>query len=40
MEEARKSRSYRDLDVWKLAIEFVKDIYRREISAGRDLGVD
>ena len=28
MEEARKSRSYRDLDVWKLAIEFVKDIYR------------
>jgi four helix bundle protein len=25
---AGKSRSYRDLDVWKLAIEIVKDIYR------------
>ncbi len=25
---AGKSRSYRDLDVWKLAIEFVKDIYQ------------
>jgi hypothetical protein len=23
----QKSRSYRDLDVWKLAIELVKDIY-------------
>jgi len=25
---AGKSRSYRDLDVWKLAIEIVRDIYR------------
>jgi four helix bundle protein len=25
---AQKSRSYRDLDVWKLSIEIVKDIYR------------
>jgi four helix bundle protein len=23
-----RSRSYRDLDVWRLAIEFVKDVYR------------
>ena len=25
--EVRKSRSYRDLEVWQLAITFVKDIY-------------
>jgi four helix bundle protein len=24
----RKSRSYKDLDVWKLSINFVKEIYR------------
>jgi four helix bundle protein len=28
MVEAKKSRSYRDLEVWQLAIIFVKDIYQ------------
>jgi len=28
MVETKKSRSYRDLEVWKLAISFVKDIYQ------------
>ena len=28
MVESKKSRSYRDLEVWKLAIAFVKDIYQ------------
>ncbi len=28
MAEIKKSRSYRDLEVWKLAISFVKDIYQ------------
>jgi len=28
MVENKKSRSYRDLEVWKLAISFVKDIYQ------------
>ncbi|MFA5110248.1 MAG: four helix bundle protein [Desulfobaccales bacterium] len=28
MVEVRKSRSYKDLEVWKLAIELVKDVYR------------
>lgn len=28
MVENKKSRSYRDLEVWKLAIAFVKDIYQ------------
>jgi four helix bundle protein len=27
MAEARKSRSYKDLEVWQLAVELVKDIY-------------
>lgn len=27
MVKSKKSRSYRDLEVWKLAIAFVKDIY-------------
>jgi four helix bundle protein len=26
--EIRRSRSFRDLDVWKLSIKFVKDIYQ------------
>ena len=28
MVEIKKSRSYRDLEVWQLAIAFVKDIYQ------------
>jgi four helix bundle protein len=28
MTEIRKSRSYKDLEVWQLSLEFVKDIYR------------
>lgn len=28
MQEARKSRSYKDLEVWKLSISFVEDIYK------------
>jgi four helix bundle protein len=27
-EEKRKSRSFRDLDVWNLSIDFTKDIYK------------
>jgi hypothetical protein len=26
--EVKKSRSYRDLDVWKLAIDLVKEVYK------------
>ena len=27
-DEEQKSRSYRDLDVWKLSIDFVKEVYQ------------
>jgi four helix bundle protein len=28
MTEVRKSRSYKDLEVWQLSLKFVKDIYQ------------